>query len=74
MNQIEKNTVKAENQLSKNQFITFINPEGKGKRVLSKLKTPFTVIFGLYNHYNGKGLKSPYARLFFLFNRKAECV
>ena len=34
MNQIEKNTVKAENQLAKNQFITFINPEGKGKRVL----------------------------------------
>ena len=34
MNQIEKNTVKAENQLEKNQFITFINPEGKGKRVL----------------------------------------
>ena len=33
MNQIEKNTVKAENQLEKNQFITFINPEGKGKRV-----------------------------------------
>ena len=34
MNQIDKNTVKAENQLAKNQFITFINPEGKGKRVL----------------------------------------
>ena len=34
MNQIEKNTVKAENQLAKDQFITFINPEGKGKRVL----------------------------------------
>ena len=27
--QIEKNTVKAENQLEKNQFIIFINPEGK---------------------------------------------
>ena len=34
MNQIEKNTVKAENQLAKNQFICYINPEGKGKRVL----------------------------------------
>lgn len=34
MDQIEKNTVKAENQLAKNQFIAFINPEGKGKRVL----------------------------------------
>ena len=34
MNQIEKNTVKAENQLAKDQFVTFIHPEGKGKRVL----------------------------------------
>lgn len=34
MNQIEKNTVKAENQLEKNQFISFINHEGKGKRIL----------------------------------------
>ena len=32
--QLKKNTVKAENQLAKNQFVTFINPEGKGKRVL----------------------------------------
>ena len=34
MNQIDKNTVKAEKQLAKNQFITFINPDGKGKKVL----------------------------------------
>lgn len=34
MNQIDKNTVKADNQLSKEQFVTFINPKGKGKRVM----------------------------------------
>lgn len=34
MEQIEKNTVKAENQLRRNQYITYINPDGKGKRFL----------------------------------------
>lgn len=34
MNQIEKNTVKAKNQLPENQYVTFFNPKGKGKRVL----------------------------------------
>ena len=35
MEQIEKNTVKAENQLRRNQYITYINPDGKGKRFLA---------------------------------------
>lgn len=34
MEQIEKNTVAAENQLPDKRFVFFINPEGKGKRVL----------------------------------------
>ena len=42
MNQIEKNTVKAENQLAKNQFISFINPEGTGKRAVIKWENDFT--------------------------------
>ena len=31
---MHENTVKATNQLKKDQFVRFINPEGKGKRVL----------------------------------------
>lgn len=34
MKQIDKNTVKAENQLSKQKVVTFINPNGKGKRIM----------------------------------------
>ncbi|MBE6757464.1 MAG: hypothetical protein E7552_02790 [Ruminococcaceae bacterium] len=34
METIEKNTVKAENQLKADQYITYINPNGKGKRFL----------------------------------------
>ena len=34
MEQIEKNTVKAENQLNGNEHITYINAEGKGIRIL----------------------------------------
>lgn len=34
MEQIEKNTVKAEDQLKANQYITYINPHGKGRRFL----------------------------------------
>lgn len=34
MKQIDKNTVKADNQLPKEQYVTFINPDGKGKRVM----------------------------------------
>lgn len=32
--QIEKNTVKSENQLKKSQYVTYINPDGKGKRIM----------------------------------------
>jgi len=32
--QIKKNTVKSENQLNKNKYIKYINPDGKGIRVL----------------------------------------
>ena len=32
--QMEKNTVDSEKQLKKSQFVTYINPEGKGKRVV----------------------------------------
>ena len=34
MEQIEKNTVKAKNQLKKNNFVTFENENGKGKRIM----------------------------------------
>lgn len=34
MKQIEKNTVKAENQLNKKEYVTFINRSGKGKRIM----------------------------------------
>lgn len=34
MSQIEKNTVNAKGQLKKTEFVTFINPEGAGKRVM----------------------------------------
>lgn len=34
MEQIEKNTVEAKNQLNKNSFVTFENKDGKGKRIL----------------------------------------
>lgn len=34
MKQIDKNTVDSKNQLKKTEFVTFINPEGKGKRVM----------------------------------------
>ncbi len=34
MEQIEKNTVKAKNQLKKNNFVTFENESGKGKRIM----------------------------------------
>lgn len=33
-NQIRKNTVKAENQLKKSQFVTYINPDGRAKRIM----------------------------------------
>lgn len=34
MNQMEKNTVSSANQLKKSQFVTYINENGKGKRVM----------------------------------------
>ena len=34
MEQIEKNTVSSKGQLKENEFVTFVNSEGKGKRVL----------------------------------------
>lgn len=34
MNQIEKNTVSAKNQLDEWKFIRFVNPEGKGRRIM----------------------------------------
>ena len=34
MNQIEKNTVSSQNQLKENDYIKFINPTGKGKRIM----------------------------------------
>ena len=34
MEQIDKNTVKAENQLKENEYISYINPQGKGFRVM----------------------------------------
>ena len=34
MDQIEKNTVSAKNQLKVTEYVTYINPEGKGKRFL----------------------------------------
>lgn len=34
MEQIEKNTVDAKNQLKKNNFVTFENENGKGKRIM----------------------------------------
>jgi len=34
MNQIEKNTVSAKDQLKPWRFIRFVNPEGKGRRIL----------------------------------------
>ncbi len=34
MKQIDKNNVNAKNQLKKSEFVTFINYEGKGKRVM----------------------------------------
>lgn len=33
-NQMKKNTVNSENQLKKSKFVTYINPDGKGKRVM----------------------------------------
>lgn len=32
--QMEKNTVNSENQLKKSQFVRYINPDGKGKRIM----------------------------------------
>ena len=32
--QIDKNTVSAKNQLKENEYISYINPNGKGKRIL----------------------------------------
>ena len=32
--QIKKNTVSSENQLKKSQYVSYINPCGKGKRIL----------------------------------------
>ena len=34
MQQIEKNSVSATNQLKKNSYVTFIQEEGKGKKVM----------------------------------------
>lgn len=34
MDQIDKNTVKGEGQLKSNNYVTFFNTEGKGKRIL----------------------------------------
>ena len=34
MRQIDKNTVSSKGQLKESEFVTFINPEGKGKRIL----------------------------------------
>ena len=34
MRQIDKNTVSSKGQLTESQFISFINKEGKGKRIL----------------------------------------
>lgn len=34
MEQIDKNTVKAENQLKENEYISYINPNGSGFRVM----------------------------------------
>ena len=34
MRQIDKNTVSSKGQLKESQYVTFINPEGKGKRIL----------------------------------------
>ena len=34
MRQIDKNTVSSKGQLKENQYVTFINKEGKGKRIL----------------------------------------
>ena len=31
---MEKNTVTAENQLKQSQFVTYINHNGKGKRIM----------------------------------------
>ena len=34
MRQIDKNTVSSKGQLKESEFVTFINAEGKGKRIL----------------------------------------
>lgn len=55
MNQIEKNTVSANNQLEETEYVTFINPNGKGKRILfvgnSITRHGFLPEIGWYNDF-----------------------